>query len=199
MEQATANLPEPVEPGPGGASRRRRSWRFWLAVAVVLAIAAVAVAVATDGSLGKTPGTTRLAGGAKTFTLPEVRDGRPQVSLRALRGKPVVLNFFGSWCGPCIREMPGFQAVWERYKRRVHFVGVTFNDTRDGARGVVAKTGVTYLAAYDATNDVALKYGLRVMPTTVFISPEGNLVERKDGELSEVQLRATLDRLFPAP
>jgi len=185
------DLIEPETPAP-----RRRRWGWWLLAGVVLVAAAVGVAVTTDDSLGKVPGTIRLTGEAKTFTLDDVRSGRPPVSLEALRGKPVVLNFFASWCGPCIREMPALQAMGEHYKGKVHFVGVTFNDGRDAARSVLDRTGVTYPAAFDGPSDVAYDYGVRVMPTTVFIGADGNLVERKDGEISEVQLRTVIDRLF---
>ena len=185
------DLIEPETPAP-----RRRRWGWWLLAGAVLVAAAVGVAVTTDDSLGKVPGTIRLTGEAKTFTLDDVRSGHPPVSLEALRGKPVVLNFFASWCGPCIREMPALQAMGEHYKGKVHFVGVTFNDGRDAARSVLDRTGVTYPAAFDGPSDVAYDYGVRVMPTTVFIGADGNLVERKDGEISEVQLRTVIDRLF---
>jgi cytochrome c biogenesis protein CcmG/thiol:disulfide interchange protein DsbE len=144
------------------------------------------------------PGTIKLTGEAKPFRLEDVRAGRPPVSLEALRGKPVVLNFFASWCGPCIREMPALQAMSERYTGRVHFVGITFNDRRKEATNVVERTGVGYAAAFDPSSDVAVDYAVRVMPTTFFIGADGNLIERKDGEISEVQLRAVIDRLFPA-
>jgi hypothetical protein len=87
----------------------------------------------------------------------------------------------------------------ERYKGRVHFVGITFNDRRKEANGVLERSGVAYPAAFDPSSDVANDYALRVMPTTFFIGPDGNLIERKDGEISEVQLRAVIDRLFPVP
>ena len=154
------------------------------------------VAVTTDDSLGKVPGTRSWTGAAKTFTLDDVRAGRPPVALEALRGKPVVLNFFASWCGPCVREMPALQAMSERYRGKVDFVGVTFNDRREAARGVLERTGVNYPAAFDPESDVAVDYGVRVMPTTFFIGPDGNLVERKDGEISELQLRTVIDRLI---
>ncbi len=189
--QDPTDLAEPVEPRP---RRRRLGW--WTAGAVVLTVASVAVAIATSESLEKTPGTIKLTGGAKLFVLEDVRPGQPAVDLSKLAGKPVVLNFFGSWCPPCIRELPGFQAVSQRFKGKVAFVGVTFNDNRDGARDVLERSGVTFPAGYDPRNDVALDYGLVKMPTTVFISPEGNLVERRDGEFSEVQLEATINRLF---
>ncbi len=178
------DVPDLLEPEALGP-RRRRGW--WLLAGVLLA---------TDDSLSKVPGTIRLTGQAKTFSLDDVRPGRPAVSLEALRGKPVVLNFFASWCGPCVREMPALQAMSERYKGRVQFVGVTFNDGREAAKGVLERAGVNYPAAFDAKSELANDYGLRVMPTTWFIGPDGNMIERKDGEFSEVQLRTTIDRLF---
>jgi len=190
-ERESRDLIEPEPPAP-----RRRRWGWWLVAGVVLIGAAVGVALTTDDSLGKVPGTLKLTGTAKTFTLDEVRSDRPPVSLEALRGKPVVLNFFASWCGPCVREMPALQATSERYRGRVHFVGVTFNDRREAAREVLLRTGVTYPSAFDAESEVALDYAVRVMPTTVFIGADGNLVERKDGEISERQLRTIIDRLL---
>jgi cytochrome c biogenesis protein CcmG/thiol:disulfide interchange protein DsbE len=159
----------------------------------------VGVAVATDDSLGKVPGTIKLTGEAQAFALEDVRVGRPPVSLEALRGKPVVLNFFASWCGPCIREMPALQAMSERYRGKIHFVGITFNDRRDAAKGVLERTRANYPAAFDPRSDLAVDYAVRVMPTTFFIGPDGNLVERKDGELSENQLRRIIDRLWGGP
>ena len=188
------DLPGLVEPET--VMPRRRRWGWWLLAVGVIGVAGVAAAVTTDDSLSKVPGTVRLTGAAKAFTLEDVRAGRPPVSLEALRGKPVVLNFFGSWCPPCVREMPALQAMSERYRDRVAFVGVTFNDGREAAQGVLERTGATYPAAFDAKSELANDYGLRVMPTTWFIDARGNLLERKDGEFSEVQLRTTIDRLF---
>ena len=188
------DIPDLLEPEPPVVRRRR--WGWWVLAGAVLVGAAVAVAITTDDRLGKVPGTIRLTGPAKTFTLEDVRPGRPPVSLEALRGKPVVLNFFASWCGPCIREMPALQAMAERYKGKVHFVGATFNDRREAAKEVLERTGVAYPAAFDPTmSDLAYDYGVRVMPTTFFIDAEGNLVERKDGEISEVQLPTVIERL----
>ena len=185
------DLIEPETPAP-----RRRRWGWWLVAGVALVGASVGVAVTTDDSLGKVPGTLRLEGAAKTFTLDDVRAGRPPVALEALRGKPVVLNFFASWCGPCVREMPALQAMSERYRGKVHFVGVTFNDRREAAKDVIERTGVTYPAAFDPQSDVAVDYVVRVMPTTFFIGADGSMVERKDGEISELQLRTVIDRLI---
>jgi cytochrome c biogenesis protein CcmG/thiol:disulfide interchange protein DsbE len=188
------DVPDLIE--PEAVVPRRRRWGRWLLAVAILVGAVAAAAVTTDDRLSKVPGTMRLTGAAKTFSLDDVRPGRPAVALEALRGKPVVLNFFGSWCPPCVREMPALEAMSQRYRGRVQFVGVTFNDTREAARSLLDRAGVTYPAAFDAKSDLAYDYGIRGMPTTVFIDAGGNLVEGKKGEFSEVQLRTTIDRLF---
>jgi cytochrome c biogenesis protein CcmG, thiol:disulfide interchange protein DsbE len=191
----SSDVPDLVEPEAVTAAPRRRGAVILLGVVAVV-VAAVWVSKVTEGSLRKVPGTIRLTGPAKTFTLDDVRSGRPAVSLQGLRGQPVVLNFFASWCEPCTREMPALQAVAERYRGRVQFVGVTFNDSRDNARKALERAGVTYPAGFDARSTLVDDYGVRGLPTTFFIGPDGNLVERKDGEFSEVQLRTVVDRLF---
>lgn len=187
-----AELDPVVEVAPG---RRRRL--VWLLGALTLVAGSVGVAFTTSDELAEPArDTIELSGAARIFSLEDVRPERPPVRLLDFRGQPVVLNFFGSWCPPCLREMPEFQAVAERYEGRVAFVGVTFQDTRSEARAVLRDTGVTYPAAFDPENKVALAYGLTGMPTTVFISPEGQLLEMAKGELSEIQLENILERLY---
>src|SRR5437764_10621037 len=192
--QPASEVPDLLEVEP--TAPRRRRWFWWLAAGVVLVVAAVAVSQATGDNLRKVPGTIRLTGAAKTFSLDDVRPGRPPVALEAFRGRPVVLNFFGSWCPPCVRELPALEAMAQRYRGRIQFVGVTFNDARDSARGLLDRSGVSYPAAFDAKSDLAYDYGIQGMPTTLFIGPDGNLLEGKKGEFSEPQLQAVIDRLF---
>lgn len=186
-------LAEPVGP------RRRPSKLWWLLAAVVFVGGGVAVTRKSSDDLGKLPGkpvADRLVGSAKTFSLGEVREGKPKVNLADYKGKPVVVNFFGSWCSPCLRELPDIQAVSEQYEGRVAFIGITYNDTRPGARSVLKRFGVTYPAGFDPQGTVAYDYALVRMPTTVFISPDGKLLERVNQELTEPQLKRMIDRLF---
>ncbi|MGH9040075.1 MAG: TlpA family protein disulfide reductase [Acidimicrobiia bacterium] len=165
--------------------------------AVVLVAGSVWAAFSTSEELSKSDRKTApLAGAAKIFSLEDVREGHAAVRLLDFRGMPVVLNFFGSWCPPCLREMPDFQAVSERHKDRVAFIGITVSDTRPGAQQVLKDTGVTYPAGFDPENKVALAYGVTGMPTTVFISPKGELLQKASGELNEPQLESLLDRFF---
>lgn len=185
-----------MDPVPEPVPRRRRR-HLWLVGALLLVAGSVGVAFATSDDLAKPDRkTTKLAGAAKIFSLEDVRPGHPPVRLLDFQGKPVVLNFFGSWCSPCLREMPDFQAVSEKYKGKVAFIGVTFSDTRPQAEEVLRRTGVTYPAAFDPENKVALAYALTGMPTTLFISPKGELLERAQGELNERQLQTILERLY---
>jgi cytochrome c biogenesis protein CcmG, thiol:disulfide interchange protein DsbE len=176
-------------------ARPGRHRRLIIGLAVVLAAAAVAAGVAAARS-GKPGPTSKAWGPAPKFSLPALREGEHKVSLEDFRGRPVVLNFFASWCDPCQRELPAFNRAAQRYRGKVAFVGVTFNDDRPSARSILDKTGIRYPAGFDAKSEVATHYGLRVMPTTYFISAKGELVERAERELTEAQLDDVLGRLF---
>jgi cytochrome c biogenesis protein CcmG/thiol:disulfide interchange protein DsbE len=189
MPESAAELESP----DGGRARSRR--RLVFAVAVLTAAIAVAAGIgAARSESGRL--TTKAWGAAPKFSLPSVREGEPAVSLERFRGRPLVLNFFASWCDPCQRELPAFQRAAQRYEGRVAFVGVTFNDNQAGAKAMLEKTGVRYPAGFDAKSEVAVDYGLRVMPTTYFISAKGELLERGERELSEGQLDDIIGRLF---
>lgn len=116
-----------------------------------------------------------------------------QASLADYAGRPVVLNFFGSWCPPCVEEMPAFQEVHEELGDRVAFVGVAVNDSVEAAQGIVEKTGVTYDVGRDAAGRLFAAFGVVNMPSTFLISPEGGIVASRPGELSADELRDLID------
>lgn len=190
IPRRSLDLNETVAP-----ERRRSPWR-WILGATVLVAISVAVTLTTADNLSKSTGTVKLTGPAKIFKLDDVRDGAEPVRLLDYAGTPVVLNFFGSWCPPCLREMPDLQAVSERYRGKVAVIGVTFQDTRPEALDVLRRAGVTYPAGWDPDSEVGVAYALSKMPTTVFISKDGTLLERAEKELSEQQLDSIIERLF---
>ena len=124
-------------------------------------------------------------------------DGGDDRALGELLGStPVVVNFFGSWCVPCIDEMPALEAVHQSLGDRVTFVGMANRDTAERALATVAATGVTY-PTYDDPDASALTYfGGLAMPTTVFIDASGEVVDVHSGPLTEAELRSRLDDLF---
>ena len=116
-----------------------------------------------------------------------------QTSLADYAGKPVVLNFFGSWCVPCVEEMPAFESVHQDLGDRVAFVGVAVNDSVEAAQGIVEETGVTYDVGRDAAGRLFAAFGVVNMPSTFLISPEGGILASHPGELSADELRDLID------
>lgn len=119
--------------------------------------------------------------------------------LADLRGSVVVLNFWASWCGPCERELPRFQALsdaWSRAGEPVQVVGIGVKrDYGEGARALVRRLGLTFPIGRDTAGDdevlgpVQAAYGVSTLPTTVFIRPDGTVAAMHIGELTEAQIR----------
>ena len=174
-----------VERSEEGAGPGRRRLRLVLGGIGAVALIAVLFVPKSSGD-----GSGERA--APPFELPSVVDPDRTVSLAQFRGTPVVLNFWASWCVPCRKEMPTFQAVAERLDGKVAFVGVNHQDGRSGARDLLEESGVRYPAAYDPKGSVARSFGLFGMPTTVFITAEGRVVKKRTGELSQSELEDTI-------
>jgi thiol-disulfide isomerase/thioredoxin len=121
-------------------------------------------------------------------------DGGPpafRARLEALRGTPVVINQWASWCGPCRFEFPFFQRLAKRYVGRVAFLGVDSQDSRSGAREFLARFPVPYPQFYDKDASIARVFRAgRAWPTTAFYDAHGTLVLTHAGAYAN---EATLD------
>lgn len=180
--------------GPEDTPLLTRRRMLWLGAGAVV-ITGLGVAGLTLGQDDTPPGGRAGSGQAEPFELPRL-DGEGTVSLASFRGKPVVVNFFASWCVPCRKEMPAFQQASARLGDRVAFLGVDHQDDRAGGAKLLADTGVTYPTGYDPDGKVARAYGLFGMPTTLFVSPDGRLLEKHTGEMSRAQLDDAIERHF---
>lgn len=122
---------------------------------------------------------------APDFTVYDI-DGNA-VSLSDFRGKPVVLNFWASWCGPCKSEMPDFETVYGEYGEEIHFLIVNMTDgsreTVETASAYAAESGYTFPVYYDTAFSAATAYSVYSIPTTYFIDREGYLVAQGRGAL----------------
>ena len=127
---------------------------------------------------------------APEFTLVDL-DGRV-VSSDALRGKPVVMNFWATWCQPCIFEHPVLLDGARRYSGRVHFVGVVYQDEADKIRDFVAQRGAWGPSLVDPDASVAIAYGVYGAPETFFVDAQGVVREKVTGALDP----RSLDRLL---
>lgn len=198
---ATGNAAADASDRPAATTGWRRHQRWILgAVIAVLGLVGLGLVQAMGGpSRGEEDGlalTATLDGQAPAFTLANVRPGEPEVALADFLGRPVVMNVWASWCTPCRREMPALAAAHRRLGDLVAFVGVNHQDTRDLAIELLDETGVGYPSGYDPDGSVARDYGLFGMPTTIFIEADGELLERRTGEISGKDLEATILRLF---
>jgi thiol-disulfide isomerase/thioredoxin len=147
--------------------------------AVLCALLCVVVAAATSACGDGGGGDPAAAAGPEQY---ENLDGTT-ASLAAFRGKPVVVNFFASWCTPCRLEMPDFERVHVELGDRVHFIGLNLQEGPSSAKDVVADTKVTYAIGLDRDGAVYRGYNGFTMPTTVFLDADGAVVKVHGGSL----------------
>ena len=127
---------------------------------------------------------TNSSGGmqdAKTFSLPSL-NGQGDVAFSDFKGKPVVLNFWASWCAPCRREMPFFENTWKDYKNKgVIFIGIDVMDEMSLAQKFIEAFDITYLILHDPSGEVSNGYGVVALPATFFIDKEGKISKKNYG------------------
>ena len=138
---------------------------------------------------------------APDFTLPILPPYRKAwgetLRLSRLFGRPIVLNFWASWCPPCRREAPMLQAYWRRYQDQVLFIGVNFQDTEEAALAFIREFGLSFPSVADPRGRVGIDYGVYGLPETFFIDPEGRVQARHVGELKPKDLEGYLRTLLP--
>ena len=162
-----------------------------VAVAGVAALAAVLVWRLTH----RTP-PPKVGGPAPAFSLARL-DGTGSLSLRSLRGKTVVLNFWASWCDPCKQEAPALEKVWNEYRGRgVVVLGIDSEDVRGDARRFLSAHGITYPVVVDPNGGLAKgPYALPGYPVTYVIDRAGRVVgDRVLGPISEQAHATVFDR-----
>jgi cytochrome c biogenesis protein CcmG, thiol:disulfide interchange protein DsbE len=119
-----------------------------------------------------------------------------ELTLGDYAGRPLVVNFWASWCPPCAAEMPDFERVHESVGEKVAFLGVNMRDDRNLAEDLAESTGVTYRLAEDPHGRLFQAFEGAGMPTTVFIDAGGTVVEVVAGQLTEAELRERIGSAF---
>lgn len=132
---------------------------------------------------------------APDFTLPTL-DGA-EFTLSALRGTPVVLNFWATWCGPCRAEMPELQSASERYEPRIRIIGVDQGESPEVVQAFMDELGVTFTVPLDADMEIGNRYRIIGMPTTFFIDKEGIVRQIWAGEMNGIILAEGIAGILP--
>ncbi len=146
-----------------------------------------------ENSQQNMPPTLAEGSEAPDFTLTDINGG--QQSLKALRGKVVVIDFWGSWCGWCIKGFPKMKEYYEKYKGKMEILGVDCNDTQQAWRKAVADNALPWLHVYCPKESPLLgQYQIQGFPTKVIVSAEGKIVRTVIGE--DPQFYTFLDELL---
>jgi len=123
-----------------------------------------------------------------------------EVHLSDYFGKPIILNFWATWCGPCKSELPAFNNMYEKYKDDVHFLFINLTDgsreTVEGVTQFMEEEGYTFPVYFDTTMEAATKYGAYSIPTTFLIDDEGIPVHSQMGAMPEDAIEQLITTLI---
>jgi cytochrome c biogenesis protein CcmG/thiol:disulfide interchange protein DsbE len=190
----TATAGEPVA---GSAAKRGRGRlpRTYYAAAALVPILLLAAWGALQLARPAAPSIALIGQPAPGFVLADL-NGNP-LRLEDLRGRPVIVNFWASWCGPCVEEFPLLLSAATAHRADgLAVVGIVFRDRSEAARGFMSRMGATWPAAMDPGDGVAAQFGIIGPPDTFFIDRNGLVVGRQIGQLSSADLQRGLNQIL---
>lgn len=191
--------------------------KAWMLIAIILVLAVLIVGAKllldhmgaeNDAQLSTTPQEETEATEGTEDTQPKRQfppdftvydaEGNP-VKLSDMRGKPVVVNFWASWCSPCKQEMPDFQAAYETYGDQILFMMVNLtggnNETKESAQAHVSSNGFTFPVYFDLEQSAAMAYNTVSIPATYFYDADGYLIANATGMISADTLQQGIDMI----
>lgn len=179
---------------------KKKALALAVVLAAVLLLASALYGHAGGGAAGQAGGGMSSTAEGEVAQAPDftVFDAEGNaVELSDYLGRPVVVNFWASWCGPCQMEMPEFDAAYRELGGEVVFLMVNMTDgsreTVQSASDFIAGEGYSFPVLYDTERDAAETYGAYSLPTTYFIDADGNLAARAIGAIDADALQQGID------
>ena len=176
----------------------RARWNVVILIVFLAGVAWILVNRLPEGSSaagGALPPAPAVGHPAPDFTVTDAAG--KTFKLSALRGTPVVLNFWATWCPPCQAELPELQAGSQRLAGQVAIVGLNQGETPEQVKAFAQQTGLTYPIPLDPNMAVSGVYGVRNLPTTFFIDRSGVIRDMQLGALNEATLAQHLRQIYP--
>ena len=188
--------PVTTEAAPITRPNLSRLPRWWLVVAAILPLALSAILVlAWAGGAGLLTPSLRVGDRAPDFSLADL-DGEP-VHLADYAGRPVIVNFWASWCVPCVEEFPLLAAALDEHADvGLVVIGIVYRDRSEAARAFADQMAADWPLAMDPGEAVARAYGVYGPPESWLIAPDGTVFSRQIGPYSAEELEAQLDQLL---
>ncbi|PWI56945.1 TlpA disulfide reductase family protein [Sulfoacidibacillus thermotolerans] len=164
----------------------------------VIAVLVVGAALALVGFMAAKPKLQSLPQQgylAPDFTLTDMQG--KTVTLSQLKGHPVYINFFASWCPPCKLETPDLETMYKKYGNRIDFLAVnmTPSDSLAGVKSYIQTFGVTYPVFLDSSGTVESTYNVMDIPTSFFINPQGVIIARITGMMTPSFMQSEFSKL----
>ena len=153
---------------------------------VIMAVIVVVAVLLGAGSPARTA--SRKLPTARPFTLGALGASGQKISLAAYAGRPVIINFFASWCTPCQKETPLIAKFYAAHHGRVVIIGIDANDQASAALKFVHTQGVRYPVGFDPTASVTTSYGIAALPQTLFLNAKHQIVRHIEGAITSGDL-----------
>ena len=132
---------------------------------------------------------------AHDFTFTDLVTGRT-MKLSDLRDKPVYLNFWATWCPPCVKELPHIQAKYEQYKDRIHFLAISVDSEQDAPAQFISSKGYTFTVGYGNEREISRAYNIEAIPASYIIGTDGTIKAQIVGSMDEADLESFLQKAF---
>ncbi|MGX1900840.1 thiol-disulfide oxidoreductase ResA [Thermolongibacillus altinsuensis] len=169
--------------------------RFWLRTAILaLMVAAIGYTIYANFFTEKT--SVKIGDEAPDFVLTDLNGNKHRLS--DYRGKGVFLNFWGTWCKPCEKEMPYMNKQYEVYKKKgVEVLAVNVGESELNVKKFVERFGLTFPVVIDKQDQVMNAYDIGPLPTTFLIDKNGKIVDIITGTMTESMVQQYMERIQP--